>query len=159
MRLDRIDFALLRALRKNARTPNKTLADIAGVAPSTALERIRRLRVERVIEGFHVEVNPAPVGIGLQALVDIRLAHHAQTAVHTFEHHLGSLREVLSWYHLAGATDYLVHVAVRNSDHLRDFILAAFTSRDEVEHIETHLIFSFHRNPDLPIYLEDEDDE
>ena len=44
MLLDRIDFDLLRLLRKNARMPNKDLAEKVGVAPSTALERIRRMR-------------------------------------------------------------------------------------------------------------------
>ena len=44
MNLDRTDIALLGLLRKNARLPNKTLAEKAGIAPSTALERIRRLR-------------------------------------------------------------------------------------------------------------------
>jgi len=49
MPLDRTDIALLAALRKNARTPNNVLADKAGVAPSTALERVRRLRADGVI--------------------------------------------------------------------------------------------------------------
>jgi hypothetical protein len=35
---------------------------------------------------------------------------------------------------------------------LRDFELAAFTQRVEVAHIETHLIFTFQRNPELPVY-------
>ncbi|OZB71307.1 MAG: ArsR family transcriptional regulator, partial [Lysobacterales bacterium 13-68-4] len=30
--------------------------------------------------------------------------------------------------------------------------LDAFTTRPEVSHIETSLIFSFRRNPDLPVY-------
>jgi hypothetical protein len=41
MALDRIDFDILRVLRINARLPNKYIAEKVGVAPSTALERIR----------------------------------------------------------------------------------------------------------------------
>jgi DNA-binding Lrp family transcriptional regulator len=139
--MDRIDVELLRLLRNNARLPNKTLAEKVGVAPSTALERIRRLRESGVIEGYHAEFEPRAVGIGLQAMVAVRLARHS--------------RELLD---VAGANDFQVHVAVRDSDHLRDFALDAFTRRPEVAHIETSLIFEFRRSPEMPIYVEQRED-
>ncbi|AWV07740.1 Lrp/AsnC family transcriptional regulator [Marilutibacter maris] len=155
--LDRIDVALLRMLRKNARLPNKTLAEKTGVAPSTALERIRRLHESRTIQGYHAEVAPAAIGIGLQAMVAVRLARHSRPMVDGFLDHLQGLREVLAFYHLAGADDFLVHVGVRDSAHLREFALTAFTEREEVAHIQTHLIFDFHRNTELPVYLQSPD--
>ncbi|MBS0199906.1 MAG: Lrp/AsnC family transcriptional regulator [Proteobacteria bacterium] len=150
--LDRIDLNLLRLLRKNARLPNKELADLSGVAPSTALERIRRLQQTGTLLGYHAEVAPAAVGIGLQAMVTVRLRRHSRALVDSFHTHLLGLHEVMAFYHLAGADDFLVHVGVRDSDHLREFALSAFTERDEVAHIETHLIFEFRRNPGLPVY-------
>lgn len=150
MPLDRIDFDLLRLLRKNARLPNKDLAEKVGVAPSTALERIRRLRESKAILGFHAEIAPDAIGIGLQALVAVRLQQHSRGLVESFHAHLCDLPEVLAFYHVAGADDFLVHVGVRDSAHLREFALAAFTERPEVVHIETHLIFEFHRNTGLP---------
>ena len=148
---DRTDFALLRLLRKNARLPNKSLAERCGIAPSTALERVRRLHESRTILGYHAEIAPAAVGIGLQAMVSVRLARHSRNLVDSFHRHLLELDEVLAFYHLAGADDFLVHVGVRDSNHLRDFALAAFTERDEVAHIETRLIFEFRRSPGLPV--------
>jgi DNA-binding Lrp family transcriptional regulator len=157
MQLDRTDFALIRLLRKNARMPNKDLAEAVGIAPSTALERVRRLRNEHAILGYHAEVAPAAVGIALQAMVAVRLARHSRALVESFHDHLMALPEVLSFYHLAGADDFLVHVGVRDSDHLRDFALSAFTEREEVAHIETRLIFEFRRNPELPVYAKPEE--
>lgn len=152
MELDRIDIELLRLLRNNARMPNKDLADKVGVAPSTALERIRRLREAHVIEGYHAELNPAGIGIGLQALVAVRLNRHSREQVVALHDHLLALPEVIAFYHVAGAIDFLVHVGVRDAEHLREFALAALTSRTEVAHIETNLIFEFRRSADLPIY-------
>jgi DNA-binding Lrp family transcriptional regulator len=153
MNLDRIDLALLRLLRKNARLPNKDLAEKVGVAPSTALERIRRLRESRAILGYHAEIAPAAIGIGLQAIVSVRLARRSRALVDSFHDHVMALEEVLAFYHVAGADDFLVHVGVRDSQHLRDFALSAFTERAEVAHIETRLIFEFRRNTDLPAFL------
>ncbi len=151
MQLDRTDFEILSLLRKNARMPNKALAEALGVAPSTALERVRRLREGGVIQGFHAEVAPAALGIGLQAMVSIRLVRHSRRELDGFREHLLGLREVLALYHVAGRDDFLVHVGVRDSDHLRDFALGAFTERKEVDHIETRLIFEFRRNTELPV--------
>ena len=74
------------------------------------------------------------------------LSRQSRELVDSFHAHLRELPEVVSFYHLAGADDFLVHVGVRDSNHLRDFALAAFTERHEVPHIETKLIFEFRRN-------------
>lgn len=154
MHLDRIDCEILRQLRKNARLPNKTLAERIGVAPSTTLERVRRLRESSVIVGYHAEIEPVALGIGLQAMVSVRLDRHSRADLDAFHAYLLTLNEVMTFYHVAGRNDYLVHVAVRDSNHLRDFAMDAFTTRPEVAHIETSLIFSFQRNADLPIYTD-----
>ncbi|MBZ0088162.1 MAG: Lrp/AsnC family transcriptional regulator [Thermomonas sp.] len=148
--LDRTDYALLRLLRKNARLSNKDLAARVGIAPSTALERVRRMHADKVLLGYHAEIAPAAIGVGLQAMVSVRLARHSRTLVDGFHAHLLALPEVLACYHVAGADDFLVHVGVRDSDHLRNFTLTAFTERDEVAHIETRLIFEYQRNVELP---------
>lgn len=158
MEIDRIDRRILRLLRNNARMPNKDLAERAQIAPSTALERVRKLHEAKVILGYHAEVAPLAIGIGLQAMVAIRMTRHSRDSLEAFQAHLRQLPEVLAFYHVAGKDDFLVHVGVRDTRHLRDFELAAFTQREEVAHIETHLIFEFRRNPELPIYAGGEPD-
>jgi DNA-binding Lrp family transcriptional regulator len=150
--LDRIDCEILEALQKNARLPNKELARRVGVAPSTCLQRVRRLYEDKVLRGFHAELDPASVGVVIQAMVAVRLNRHSLELVETFREHVLGLREVVSLYHTAGANDYLVHVAVRSSDHLRDLVLASFTTRPEVAHVETSLIFERVLSDELPIY-------
>jgi DNA-binding Lrp family transcriptional regulator len=156
--LDRIDFALLRLLQKDARLSNKELAARVGLAPSSCLERVRRLLSAGVLRGFHAEVNPRPLGIGLEALVFVRLARHARNPVRSFRKHCLDLAETLTAYHVAGQFDFIVHLAVRDADHLRDLTLDAFTTRPEVGHLETHLIFEHARRHDLPILVAPSDE-
>lgn len=158
LRLDSTDIQIIRQLRKNARISNKALAAAVGLAPSSCLERVRRLRMARVLTGYHADLDPDALGIGLQAMVAVRLARHARSEVESFQKHLASLTEVVTMFHVAGANDYLVHVAVRDTGHLRELALTAFTERPEVDHIETQLIFHHQRNHDLPVYLDLEDD-
>ncbi|MEM7481778.1 MAG: Lrp/AsnC family transcriptional regulator [Acidobacteriota bacterium] len=149
--LDRTDHALLTALQKNARITNKELAVQVGLAPSTCLERVRRLERGGAITGYHAEVSPKALGIGIQALIAIRLTRHSRDRVDSFRRHALTLPEVIAIYHLAGANDFLVHVAVQDSNTLRDFALSAFTTRPEVAHLETNLIFEHQSSTTLPM--------
>ena len=141
--LDRIDFDILGLLQKNARMTNKDIANLVGVAPSTCLERVRKLIGAGVIRGFHADVDPAALGVALQAIIAVRLRQHLRNMVDSFHDHMISLPEVRGVFHITGSDDYLVHVAVKDSNHLRDLALDSFTTRPEVDHIQTRLIFEY----------------
>jgi DNA-binding Lrp family transcriptional regulator len=144
---DRIDRDILARLQHDARISNKELAAKVGLAPSSCLARVRRLETSGALLGYHAEVDPRVYGVTLEALIAIRLEKHARSAIVAFERHIGTLAEVRGVFHVTGANDYLVHVAVRDAEHLREFALSAFATRPEVAHMETSLIFSHRRNP------------
>ena len=152
--LDRIDYEILTLLRNNARISNKEIARKVGLAASTCLVRIRQLQNSGVITGFHAEIEPASLGVGMQAMIAVRLIRHFKPDVEAFRRHALSLPEVVQLYHVAGQIDFLIHVWARNSDHLRDLAMTAFTSREEVSHIETELIFEHIRSADVPSFTD-----
>jgi len=151
--LDRIDFAILDSLQQDARLSNKELAARVHLAQSSCLARVRRLRKSGVLGSYHAEVDLRALGIGLQAMVAVQLRQHSRDLVEAFRAHARTLPEVLSVYHVAGETDFLVHVAVRDADHLRDLAMDAFTTRPEVSRIRTSLIYERVRRWPLPIYI------
>ncbi|PEN13869.1 ArsR family transcriptional regulator [Longibacter salinarum] len=151
-RLDRTDFEIIREMQKNARIQNKALARRVGIAESTCLERVRKLRDDGILTGFYADVDAASVGVHLQALIALQLSKHSRETVERVREHVARRPEVVAIYHLGGRTDFLLHVAVRDADHLRDLILSAFTSHDEVAQVETSLIFDHSRADAWPIY-------
>ncbi len=151
-RLDRIDRKILALLQNNARISNKDIAREVGLAASTCLVRIRLLQSAGVISGFHADVDPLSLGVGIQAMIAVRLIRHYKPDVDAFRTHALGLPEVVQLYHVAGPIDFLIHVWARNSDHLRDLAMTAFTSRQEVSHIETELIFEHVRSTRLPSF-------
>jgi len=154
-RLDRIDRAIVAALQDDVRLTNKELAARIGLAPSSCLERVRRLGQAGVLRGGHAEIDPHALGVELEAMISVQLRRHARDDVDAFWEHTRALPEVVAIYHVAGEDDFLVHVAVRGAQHLRDFALDAFTTRPEVAKIETSLIFAATRSWRLPDYLDD----
>lgn len=148
--MDRIDFEIVECLQNNARISNKELAREIGLAPSSCLERVRRLQREGTLRGYHADVDPGRLGIKLEAMVAVRLDHHSREAFEGFKNHVLKRSEVISIYQLGGANDFLIHAAVRNAEHLRDLTLDGIASREEVAHLETSIIFSHDRSWTLP---------
>ena len=145
-RTDRIDEQIIALYQNDARITNKAVAQKIGVAPSTSLERTRRLEELGVFTGYHASVTPSFLGVRLLAMIAVRLSKHDPNAVHRFTAHVIALPEVRDVFHVAGENDFLVHVAVRDSAHLRSVVLDGITSQVEVEHVETNLIFGHNRN-------------
>src|SRR5690348_3963354 len=116
--LDAVDRAILAALAADARVSNKDLAERVGVAQSTCLARVRALVQDGVIRGFHADVDPRALGHDLQAMVAVRLQPDARAAINESIAALSRRPEVLEVYFVAGANDFLVHVATPSTDEL-----------------------------------------
>jgi DNA-binding Lrp family transcriptional regulator len=113
--------------------------------------RVRRLRKEGVLRAFHAELDPRAVGVGLQALVRARLRRHDRKLYASLRKYLLAQREVVALYYLAGEEDFVLHVAVRDTDHLRDLVVDRIATRIEVGHLVTSILFEHVRTAGLPI--------
>lgn len=151
--LDDIDFAIVAVLAQDARRSNKSLAHTVGLSQSSCLQRVRRLWDRGVLQGTYTVVAPEALGIGVQAMVAVRLVRHTRDEVQSFRDHALSCPEIIACHHLAGSVDFLLHVVARDPDHLRDIALDAFTSRPEVANVETSLLFESVEKRVLPAYV------
>ncbi|MWB98440.1 Lrp/AsnC family transcriptional regulator [Agromyces seonyuensis] len=139
--LDRVDRALLAALSRNARASGSALAAEIGVAESTVSLRLRRLHAAGLITGYRVDLDLPRIGVSIQALISVRLVKHDRREIDAFRTAAPHLPGVISLFHMAGAEDYLLHVAARDSSELREFVLTHLTGHPAVAHTETNLIF------------------
>jgi DNA-binding Lrp family transcriptional regulator len=138
--VDDVDRRLLRELARDARIPNNALAELAGIAPSTCLGRVRALRERGMIRGYHADIDPAALGRPLQAMIAVRLQSDARGHIRRFVADVARLSEVLNVFFLAGKDDFLLHVAAASTEDLRDFV-ETLSSDADVAYTETSLIF------------------
>lgn len=150
--LDRIDVGIIEALQNDGRLSNKELAARVGLAPSSCLERTRRLQRDGVLTGFHATVSPEALGIGLQAIVSVELADQSKGAIDSFMAAMADVAEVVALFNLAGQTDYVLHVVARDTAHLRSTVMEGIAVRPDVARYRTHLVFEQWRKPALPCY-------
>jgi DNA-binding Lrp family transcriptional regulator len=139
--LDTVDLAILRELQNDARITNKDLARAVGIAPSTCLDRVGRLRSAGVVLGTALRVDAAALGRPLQALLFVRVQPHRRELIDPFVEHALAQPETRSVFHLTGPDDFLVHVAAASAGDLQRLVLDEFTARPEVALVHTTLIF------------------
>ncbi|MFC3994770.1 Lrp/AsnC family transcriptional regulator [Nocardiopsis sediminis] len=139
--LDSVDRKILRALQKNARVTNKELAEISGVAASTCLSRVKRLRETGVIQGFSAVVDEEKLGRPVEAFLAVRMNPHRQALVEPFIRHTLMRPEVREICHLTGPDDFLVRVSAESVGALQTLVLEHFAARNEVAFVHTNLIF------------------
>jgi len=154
-KIDAVDLNILKVMYRDSRLSNKDLATKLDIAPSTSLERVKRLHQENILLSYNAEVDFKSLGINLQAMASVSFDSHTPEIINGFRDDTLKLREVISLFHMGGENDFQVHIAVSDVEHLRNFIYDAFTSRKEVRHVETALVYEYCRSDQLP-YFEDE---
>ena len=120
---------------------NSALAEAVGIAPSTCHGRLRRLQDIGVIRGFYTDINPAAVGLTLQAMISVSLQSNARGRIRDFIAQIRQRPQVMDVYFLAGGDDFILHVAARDTEDLRAFVVENLNADGDVAGTQTSLIF------------------
>jgi len=139
--IDDVDRRILTALHADARMSNSALAELVGIAPSTCHGRVRRLQEVGVIRGFYADIDPAAIGLTLQAMISVSLQSNARGKIRNFIGQIRRKPQVMDVYFLAGADDFILHVAARDTDDLRSFVVENLNADADVAGTQTSLIF------------------
>lgn len=139
--LDDVDRRILLALHADARISNSALAEAVGIAASTCHGRVRRLQDIGVIRGFYTDIDPAAIGLGLQAMISVSLQSNARGKIRSFIGHIRQRPQVMDVYFLAGGDDFILHVAARDTDDLRAFVVENLNADADIAGTQTSLIF------------------
>jgi len=147
--VDELDAALVAQLQADARLTNRELAERVGVAPSTALERVRSLRARGVLRGYHADVDLPALGRSVQALIGVRIRPPARQRIEAFRDFAAGLPETFAVFVVSGGEDFLLHVAVPDTDALYAFVIDRLTERLEVADVRTSIVYEHLRRPVL----------
>jgi DNA-binding Lrp family transcriptional regulator len=147
--LDALDLALLRELQDDARQTNRDLAAAVHVSPSTSSERVRGLRAAGVVLGYHADVALPALGRHVQALTAVTIRPPSRENIEAFRDWAAGLPEIVGVFVVSGGDDFLLHVAVPDTDALYAFVIDRLTERPEVADVRTSVVYEHIRRPVL----------
>jgi Lrp/AsnC family leucine-responsive transcriptional regulator len=150
--LDAIDRRILRALQRDGRLPVVALAEQVGLSPTPCQRRVRRLEEAGVIARYAAVLDPARLGLPLQAFVMVGLSSHAEEVVQGFQRALAERPEVLAAYAMSGEMDYLLHVLAADFEAYAEFALKALLRMPGVKETRSSFVLSALKPPgDVPV--------
>ncbi|UMG94251.1 Lrp/AsnC family transcriptional regulator [Nocardioides sp. TF02-7] len=120
MELDRLDIALLTALRESPRAGPLELSRRTRVARATVQARIQRLESAGVITGYGPDIDLEAAGQLLSAFVTLEIA---QGALDEVAAELAAIPNILEAYMTTGAADVVCKVAAASHADLQETLL------------------------------------
>ena len=144
--LDDVDRVIIDLLQQNSRASNIQLAAAAGIAESTCIARVRALVARGVVSRFTTELDPAALGLDLQALISVGIRAGQRHLMSSFQTEVRALPGVVQVFFLSGAEDFIIHLAVRNSAEVREFVLQHLSVHPAVASTRTSMVFDHEYN-------------
>lgn len=136
--LDSVDRSLLRELQADPRVSIRGLARAIGMSAGAVGERLERLESRGVVRGYRVDIDPAALGIGMEALIGIELAQH-QSVLETMRT-LREVPEVSQVELVTGRWDLVVRLQLRDPQHLKDILTHDVWNIQSVRHSESMIV-------------------
>ena len=113
-KLDKYDLAILDALQRDADQSVEQIAANIGLTRNPCWRRIKQLETRGVIRKRVALLEPQAIGVGLLALIMIRVRDHDPAWLGPFKGFAESRPEIVSAYRMAGDIDYVLRVALKD---------------------------------------------
>ena len=115
--IDTIDLKILRILQSDSSRSLESISNEVGVSLNTCWRRISRMEKKSIIEGRVALIDNEKVGLPLTVFVSISTDDHSQEWTKKLSNAVISIKEIVEFYRLAGETDYILKMMVKNADH------------------------------------------
>ena len=120
--LDQIDRRILTELQHHGRLPIVELASRINLTKTPCAERVRRLERDRIIRGYHADLDPEPLGAGFVMVVMVTLNQTGDDALELFNTAVKRIPEIQVCFLVAGNFDYLLLVRTSDISHYRNVL-------------------------------------
>jgi DNA-binding Lrp family transcriptional regulator len=144
MDLDPTDLRLLELLQDDASLSNQDLAAQAHTSPATALRRVRRLVDAGVIERRVAVLDPAKLGGGLAAIVEVSLDRQGAEHLDAFEQRAAADAEVQQLWRVSPGPDFVLVVHCADMAGYQALVQRLFTQDANVRNVKAY--FSVRRS-------------
>ena len=153
VKLDRIDFRILRALSVDGRMTKAALAEKVGLSPSPCWERLRRLEASGLIAGYRAEINLRKLPGTVTVFVTIELDSHAVARFQSFENTVSKHPEIIGCWAIGGGYDYLVQVVASSIEAYQELMETVLDASDDIARYYSYIVTKTVRSPAAPLHL------
>lgn len=149
--LDATDSRLLAEIQANAMLTAQDLGERLNLSPSQAARRRQRLEQDGFVTGYAARLNPAKIGLSVQAFVQVQMATHSPDAARSFGSLLSTCPQIISAWTLTGEADYLLRVWCADLPDLNRIIHQLLLPHPAVARVQSQIVMDqFKSDAPLP---------
>lgn len=148
--LDESDKRLLALLQRNAHMTALELGEALHLSPSQTGRRRQRLESEGIITAYTARLDPARLGLSVQAFVQVQMARHGAETANAFARLVATQPEIVSSWTLTGEADYLLRVYCENLAALNRLIHQVLLAHPAVSRVHSQIVMD-QLKPDAPL--------
>jgi len=138
--LDEKDKAILRYIQSNAKATVREIAANVHLSTTPVHERIKRMEDEGVIVQYATLLNHSRINKGLMAICYISLKEHNKKSGGKFIKTLSDMPEVIEFYIISGAFDFMLKIAVESMDDYYDFHVNKLGQVENIAQVQSTFI-------------------
>ncbi|WP_428329693.1 Lrp/AsnC family transcriptional regulator [Mucilaginibacter sp.] len=140
--LDDTDRRILNLLQSDSRISYKEIAHKVHKSVTAVHVRVKRLLDDGYIKSFTVIVDNKKIGRGLTGFVEVSLEKHTEKSLLDFMQEVVKLDEVMACYHLTGAYDFLLRVAINDMAEYSQVLLKKLSNLPGIENFTSHFVMN-----------------
>src|SRR6476646_1756937 len=138
--LDEKDKAILRYIQSNAKATVREIASNVHLSTTQVHERIKRMEEEGVILQYATLLNHSRINKGLMAICYISLREHNKKSGGKFIRTIQEMPEVIEFYIISGAFDFMLKVVAENMDDYYNFHVNKLGQVDNIAQVQSTFI-------------------
>lgn len=112
--MDAVDTKILIQLQRDSSLSLSDLAEFVGLSTSACHRRVKLLEEAGFIIGYQAQLDRFNLGLHLELFVTVTLSSQADDMLSAFETAVQKMPEILECHLLAGRSDYLMRLAVKD---------------------------------------------
>ena len=156
-KIDNLDKKILSILSKNARIPFKDVAAECGVSRAAIHQRVQHLIAGGVITGSGFDVNPKSIGYSTCTYVGMNLERG--NMYKDVVEKLIDIPEIVECHFTTGSYTMLLKVYARDNEHLMDLLNNKMQMIPGVVSTETLISLDQSIKREIPVHLEDKNED
>ncbi|PQZ81125.1 MULTISPECIES: Lrp/AsnC family transcriptional regulator [unclassified Brevundimonas] len=130
--LDSFDRAILRIVQRDARTPQRAIADAVNLSAAAVQRRIAAMEASGVIRGNVALVDPKSIPLTITSIVEVYLQDERAETVQSAKARFQSEPEVQQCYYVTGGTSFILIVVTTDMAAYQALTQRLFEENDSI---------------------------
>jgi Lrp/AsnC family leucine-responsive transcriptional regulator len=147
MKLDRLDARILAELQLDGRSSVVELSERVGLTGTPCARRVRQLEQSGVILGYAAILDPARLGLNVQAFIQVKLDRHTDENVDQFRRKLAAFEQVVSCFATTGEYDFVLQVVAPDLEALSALVLKKLLKISFVRDVHSSIVLDTIKRP------------